>query len=108
MIFQDIDDLDWTNSKLFKQLKSGEDLNYELNENAHSSLDSHNESSRHPLRAVEQQPVIIFSSIESTYFSGLLKCKLHRKDQIVEDYTDQSLKALRTLKALMLLLLLRP
>lgn len=56
----------------------------------------------------QQNVVVIFSSIESNYFSNLIKCKLDRKDFIYDDYKETSLKALRTLKALMHLLLLRP
>ncbi|TNV83309.1 hypothetical protein FGO68_gene15250 [Halteria grandinella] len=99
-----IQDLDWTNSKLFRQLKSGEDINQELNDDAHSIIDT--PKSHHP--RLPTSLIKIYSSIESNYFSTLLKCKLDRKDQLQDDYRDTSLKALKTLKALMYLLLLRP
>ena len=93
---------------MYKQIKSGEDLNHELNEGAQSSIDTHSGISAPLLKQHQVGVVKIFSSIESNYYSNLLKRKLHRKDTIIDDFTETSLKALRTLKALMHLLLLRP
>ena len=50
----------------------------------------------------------MLTQIEAIYHSNLIKRKLERKDFLVDDYTATSKHALRTLKYLMHLLLLKP
>jgi len=93
----DYRNIDWTNSKLFQKILSGT----APNDHEYSDIE------------FEDIPIFkksrkILSNIECTYQANLLKKKLDRKDELVEDFTETSKLALKSLYALMTLLLLKP
>lgn len=89
---EDIAAIDWTQSKLYQKIQSGENIQT-IEEEMLSQLSGDSSLEDDEIFGKREQRKIL-SQVECTYLSNLIKQKINQKDFVLEDFSETTHKAL--------------
>lgn len=89
---EDITAIDWTQSKLYQKIQSGENIQT-IEEEMLSQLSGDSSLEDDEIFGKREQRKIL-SQVECTYLSNLIKQKINQKDFVLEDFSETTHKAL--------------